>query len=201
MSNFYKQFFFFFLLIQTIASAQDPTHLLIARNLLENNIHTSNSSQFIDDLLSYSYGFDWLFYIYWMDREHPTAEQYYFAVRDHRGFLRIDNVLDLLPGDLIVLRYNPGFGNEWDETGHIMIVNQSPIRWKSTSPFRSRTLQWIVSVIDCNVKGLRTDIFRLYTQWDGKIIGHSWNTSSKSIYYDAGTRPIVVGRLIPGYSP
>src|SRR5262249_216765 len=112
------------------------------------------------------------------------------------------------PGDFIAIRYPAGSEN----TGHIMVVAETPQRRQASEPVIEGTEQWEVTVIDSSESGhgkmdtrrkedgtfgsgVGEGIFRLYSDRKGKIVGYSWSTFKNSDYYDLATRHLVIGRL------
>lgn len=118
------------------------------------------------------------------------------------------------PGDVIAIKYPPDAEN----SGHVMLVAETPRRIKPTRPEVEGTEQWEVTVIDSSRSGHgKTDtrrrddgtfgsgvgqgVFRVYTNRDGSIAGYTWSTFANSDYYALSDRDLVVGRLDLQYKP
>jgi hypothetical protein len=145
----------------------------------------------------------------WLGKRRPLAVDYFEAIQEQRNFHQITSARDVRPGDVIAIRYPPGTN---DNTGHIMLIEDLPVRRKSSKPEVEETEQWEVSVIDSSESGHgRTDtrrqpdgsfgqgvgqgILRLYTKAGGQIVGYTWSTFANSDYYDQTVRQLVIGRL------
>jgi hypothetical protein len=144
----------------------------------------------------------------------PQAKDYYDLISREDGFRRIDSVAEVLPGDIVAVKYLPGHApSSWDAgTGHVMLVDARPLpRKKDTRPLVDGTRQWEVTIIDSSKSphgrddtrqmedGSRRDgvgrgIFRLYSDEQGKPVGYSWSIAGSSNFYDASARPLAIGR-------
>jgi hypothetical protein len=148
---------------------------------------------------------------------HPKAEDYFNLILKQDGFRKIDAVADVLPGDIIAVKYHVGARGQCsscENSGHVMMVDDVPtLRKKDTTPIVSGTKQWEVLIIDSTmgshgmndtryrkngskIGGVGSGILRLYSDADGKIIGYSWSTLEKTIYHSSTSRPLVVGRVL-----
>ena len=171
--------------------------------------HT-DCSGFINALLIQSFGLKPQDFQLWLNTRRPLAETYYKAIISQDGFTRIEQVGEMKPGDLIAIRYPPGYGG--DNTGHIMVVAGLPQGRPPSKPEISGTEQWEVPVIDSSEsghgpkdtryietgtfrEGLGQGTFRLYSQFSGKVTGYAWSNFTNSDYFDMTTRPLVIGRL------
>lgn len=141
-------------------------------------------------------------------RRRPRAKDYYALISRQDGFKRIDALTDVLPGDIIAVKYPPGM----TDTGHVMLIDTLPIAGRTnTEPFIEGTKQWEVTVIDASKSphgrvdtryakdgtkhnGVGRGTIRLYLDADGKLAGYTWSTARVSKFYDVGTRPIAIGR-------
>ncbi len=102
-----------------------PKHLAVAESLVANlslantnyehgtptvkftapvESHT-DCSGFIDALLEHSYGFDKDILRKWLGSGRPTARRYHDAVEDQKGFKLIGHIQDVLPGDILAVKY------------------------------------------------------------------------------------------------
>ncbi|HXJ80288.1 MAG TPA: hypothetical protein VMS64_16605 [Candidatus Methylomirabilis sp.] len=221
-----------------VASAQDapPKHLLDARILVERvelrntsyehaqgtvvwsgtaESHT-DCSGLVDHLLMHSYGYTPDAFKRWFDSHRPTAARYHDAIEAQKGFVLLPSVLGLRPGDLIAIRYLV----EKSNTGHIMLVADTPRRMAVKKPLVAGAEQWAITVIDSSEsghgptdtrhkrgpggkdhEGLGEGIFRLYTTRDGQIVGFAWSTLSVSKFVPPEEEHVVLGRLVPDYRP
>jgi len=146
---------------------------------------------------------------------HPKAKDYYNLISRQDGFTRIDSLSEVLPGDIIAVKYLPGHAPPNDiGTGHVMLVDESPVpRDADTQPLVAGTRQWEVTVIDSSKSphgkhdsrqkgegskrnGLGRGIVRLYANEHKQLMGYSWSTARFSSFYDASTRPVIIGRPI-----
>lgn len=215
------------------ASADTPLHLYWADAMVQNvsvdkNAYASGTSYmrwpnadgtgiyenytkcspFITLLMMKSYGWTSSTFSNWMASTSPSSDKYYDAINQQNGFLKIDSVDDILPGDIIAIKYPAGSS----VTGHAMIVKSLAHARNSSSPTIANTVQYEIQVIDSSQTGhgptdtrLNPDgtfnsgagigVFRLYTNNYLELVGYTWSTYSNSTYYDINTRPIVVGRL------
>jgi hypothetical protein len=146
----------------------------------------------------------------------PQAKDYYDLISREDGFKRIDSVSEVLPGDIIAVKYLTGHAPPKDSsTGHIMLVDERPsLRKSDTRPIVDGTKQWEVTIIDSTKShhgkndtrygedgskrdgGVGRGIFRLYSNEQEKPMGFSWSIEGSSQFYDASKRPIVIGRPI-----
>ncbi len=202
-----------------------PQHVVLARELEahvrpENNsyqhrpsivklkgIHGSDRyvchtdcSGLVGALFRYSYGYTKEDLRHWLQRPSGRGISFFEAVSHDRGFRRIEQVQDILPGDILTYKLPPGAGNY----GHVMIVNEKPRQIEQR--------RWAVGIIDCTGKGHGTTDSRylgdnryhsgigkgdvcIYSDQDGTITGFAWNTASSTKCYTTDMRPFVVGRL------
>jgi hypothetical protein len=223
---------------------EEPKHLADLRVLEENILPANNSythrhiivtwkgidgarnyashtycSGLLEALLSHSYGYSREDFIRWFHKEHPRSENFYDAIKYGTGFIKITNVHDIVPGDIIALKFPKGeYFERGDSSGHVMIVDKFPQLWTASPPLVEFTRQWVVAVIDSSKTGhgkgdsryikrgkyepgLGKGLFRIYTDESDRIVGYAWSTSKRSDYYPQKTRSLVVGRLIPNYIP
>ncbi|SRR5216684_2141781 len=142
-------------------------------------------------------------------RGRPRAEDYYTFISDQNGFKRIDALTEVLPGDIIAIKYF----ERHDSTGHVMLVDAKPVlRTKDTKPIVEGTRQWEVLIIDSTeiahgkgdtrVKpdgtkydGVGRGTIRLYTNEHDQVVGYSPSTSSPRLR-ESAKAPIAIGRPI-----
>lgn len=150
----------------------------------------------------------------WLGSRRPLAKNYFTAIESRTGFLPITSIVQVQPGALIVIRYlnnAPG-----DNTGHVLLVAATPSPRKATSPIVPGTQQWDALIIDSSKsghgkhdtrrlpdgtyhEGVGQGTMRLYANQGGKIVGYAWSDLKESTYYDASTRPLVIGRIDPSF--
>ena len=213
-----------------------PKHLTVAQALVANLdlTHTSykhgepevsfaapcqsqaDCSGFIDSLLQYTYGYTPQDYKKWFDSHRPSAKRYHDAIVDQSGFTQVQHVQDMLPGDLLAVKYL----NRTDNTGHIMLAAERPIRISPKAPVVAGTQQWSVEVIDSSESGhgptdtrhargaggkdhdgVGEGVLRIYSDAEGSIAGFTWSTVSASKFKDPGDEHLVIGRLKPDFHP
>jgi len=221
--------------IQAAALADVPDHVFWAVDLAENvapeyNTYDSNPnyvywvgvagatryenrttcSNFLTRVLKQSYGFSDTDLKTWLGATNPAVIRYYTAIVEENGFLRISNIDDVLPADIVAVAHPPG----GTVTGHVSIAISAPVPRISTTPIVPGTYQYELEIVDSSSsghgpldtrrlpngewqQGAGIGIMRLYTDEEGVIVGHTWSTYSTSLYYDETTRPIAIGRLPP----
>lgn len=226
--------------LSAVAAEQMPTHLQAARTLLSSLAPENTSYRYNgwvrwkgDTLTPYSEahtdcsglistllervrcGMNDLPALATSKGKHPKAADYYNFIAKEEGFKRVVTVKDILPGDIIAVKYNAGATARYNSnTGHVMLVNALPVRREiDTKPVVAGTIQWEVLVIDSTAgphgkadsrhgkkgtkrNGVGSGVFRLYTDAEGKMLGYSWSTLANSVYYDGASRPVAVGRSI-----
>jgi hypothetical protein len=163
---------------------------------------------FVTLLFQRAYGLTSSDFTAWMNTASPDAAAYHDAIAAENGFERITHVSDVLPGDLIAIKYPTGS----EPSGHVAIVTEVPSRHKMVAPIIKATLQFEVFIIDSTntphgssdsrVKadgsidtGAGSGSMRLYTDPHGEIVGHAWSTGVTDGFYDQTSRHLVVGRL------
>ena len=144
--------------------AQLPKHLEAAKNLVKNIDPDNNGynhggakvsfaapyemhadcSGFIDALLMYSYGYSPDQLKTWLGSKRPTAHRYYEKIKAEIGFTHIKHMTDVRPGDILAIKFFVPNKN----TGHIMLVAESPKKRTATAPIIDGTNQWEVRIID-----------------------------------------------------
>jgi hypothetical protein len=176
----------------------------------------ADCSGFIDSLLQSTYGYTPQDYKKWFDSHRPTAKRYHDAIVDQSGFTQVQHVQDMLPGDLLAVKYL----SRSDNTGHIMLAADRPIRISPKAPLVSGTQQWTVQVIDSSESGhgptdtrhgrgpggkdhdgVGEGVLRIYSDNEGSIAGFTWSTISSSKIKDPSDEHLVIGRLKPDFHP
>ncbi|MBI4469270.1 MAG: HYR domain-containing protein [Acidobacteria bacterium] len=132
----------------------------------------------------------------------PKAKDYHDVIKAENRFTLIDNVNDILPGDIIAIKYPDGSDDDSGDseritgvTGHVMLVAEWPTFYSTTACPESPepgTEQYTVKVIDSsssyhgdfdtrrsNPGGLGLGVFRLYVRGSGEIVGYTWSTICK----------------------
>jgi hypothetical protein len=213
-----------------------PKHLLDAQTLVQ-QIDLSNTnyehaqgkvvwsgtveshtdcSGLIDHLLVHSYGYTPEAFKRWFDSRRPTAARYHDAIAVQKGFLQLQTIRELRPGDLIAIKYL----TQKENTGHIMLVAVAPQRIAAKQPVVEGSEQWALTVIDSSESGhgptdtrhkkgprgkdhdgLGYGVFRLYATPMGNIVGFSWSTLAVSKFVPPEKEHLVMGRLIANYQP
>lgn len=167
-------------------------------------VSVTDCSGYINALIKQSYLLDPL---QWSGVARPYASTYYKLILEQRSFTKITNIYSAKVGDFIVIRYLPGT-TKTDNTGHIMLLNQLPIKINNRPPSIRNTIQWAVDIIDQSSShgandsryatgktGLGTGYLRIYTNVNGNLVGYSWSTGTGSKYVDHSVHPLVIGRL------
>lgn|SRR5262249_50448980 len=168
--------------------------------------HT-DCSGLINALLAQSEGLTRDDFKSWLGKSRPVASTYHAAITMQNGFRRIEGIGEIMPGDLIAIKYPDGSEN----TGHIMLVAEAPRLRQASNPLVQDTEQWETRVIDSSRsghgktdtrrledgtfrQGIGAGVLRLYTDYQGIIVGYTWSTFGNSDFYDQGERNLVVGR-------
>ncbi len=148
----------------------------------------------------------------WLDTKRPLAKTYHDAIVDENQFQSIRAIQDVQPGDVIAIEYPPDDPESGPDTGHVLLVADTPRRRDPSAPIMSGTTQWEVSIIDQSrtghgvkdtrhlpdggyASGLGKGVMRIYASRLGNVRGHSWSTSASSKFRAQAERHLVVGRL------
>ncbi|MCU0665279.1 MAG: hypothetical protein MUC50_23500 [Myxococcota bacterium] len=183
----------------------------------------SKCSTFLSRLFMESYSLSWTDMTNTMGCSSPNAAQYYSLIVSGTGpFLQLTNIADVVPGDIIAVRYdNSGCQNitcssftDCSSSGHVMLVSSVPISRTATKPLIADTEQYAVSVIDSSSSchgnedtrrgaedglddtGVGEGALRLFANASGEIVGYSWSLLTGSQFYDAQSRPLAIGRYL-----
>jgi len=172
----------------------------------------TDCSGFLNGLFQHVYGFDATVLAKWLGvdarKTGPTANRYYWAIMEQRGFQRIARIDDIRPGDIMAISY-PG---DKRNTGHVMLVRAVPEKMDPAVPRVEKTEQWKVSVMDSTVSphgrqdtrcrsngfcrsGVGSGEIRLYVNDAGEIEGYAWSMVPKSKFIPSVRRPLAVGRF------
>jgi hypothetical protein len=217
-------------------AATEPKHLAVARSLVGQLDLAATSykhgepqvsfvapcqshadcSGFIDSLLQYTYGYTPDQYKKWFDSHRPTAKRYHDAIAEQKGFTEIKHVQDILPGDFLGIKYL----TRTDNTGHIMVVADRPVKMQPRDPLEPGMQQWMVTVIDSSESGhgptdtrhargangkdhdgVGQGVLRIYADGQGNVAGFTWSTVANSKFKDPSDEHLEIGRLQPGYVP
>jgi hypothetical protein len=212
------------------AHAATPKHLAVAERLvnhldLENTNYQHGEPQvsfqqpfeshtdcsgFLDSLLSFSYGLDKDDFKNWFDSSRPSARRYHDAIAEEKGFQLIDRVQNVLPGDILAVKYL----KRTDNTGHVMLVAGRPKQMQAKEPLVPGTLQWEAPIIDSSETGhgpadtrhkqgvdgkdhdgLGKGILRIYSDPAGHTIGFAWSTLKASKFKSPDDEHLLIGRL------
>ncbi len=230
-----KLFILFFVLYSSVLFSQSKGILYWA-DLLQRNVTSDNTSyfhntpivtwagidgaekyecratcsSFLSDLIKKTYGIDQAELNKWFNTKNKThAKDFYDQIIKENKFKKITNINDALTGDIIAIK----FPKLMDNTGHVMVISETPVLIEDSKPVISGTKQWKVKVIDESAHphgfsdsryagnkkfstGLGTGYFRIYTDDSGEISGYCWSTEVSSKYQKADSRKIVIGRIL-----
>jgi len=182
-----------------IAPGEIPTHLALARELVENIKPEDNryslGDQFISfpgDFLSNRYamkadcsGFllaiferakyptrSQMAFLDWSPkRKRHTAEDFVFSIEKEKGFRQIRTIEEVQPGDLLAhAMLNSEDKKQTGTTGHVFLINSHPTQIASRKPVVNGTRQFEVSIIDSNEEHVGGDDTRLIDP-ENKITG------------------------------
>lgn len=225
-------------LLMPLCGQEIPKHLADVRQLQQNTLPQNTSyrhrdrivlwaglngasvfechtdcSGLINALLEHSYNISKEQLHMWIGgKRRPRAKNYFDTFVEQKGFNRIQQINDLMPGDFIAMKYLPGSGDKGHDTGHILVVNSMPTEvtlHPETNPLMRR---WTIEVIDCTRGHGRTDSrfwdgkyhpgigkgnFSLFTDQQGNLVGYAWSTAQDSKFQGSNTRPLAAGRLRP----
>ncbi|MBK8816253.1 MAG: hypothetical protein IPN42_12495 [Methylococcaceae bacterium] len=165
-------------------------------------------STFITLVMMKSYGWTNSTFTNWMASTSPSSDKYFDAINSENGFLKIDTIDEIIPGDIIAIKYPTGS----TVTGHTMIVRSVATPRIAKSPIVPNTYQYEIQVIDSSQTGhgptdtrMKPDgsfdpgagigVLRLYVNSSAALVGYAWSTYSTSTFYDTSSRPIALGRL------
>ena len=218
---------------EAAAQAAPPAHLLWAEELVDNVLPENNTygtyphyihwegehgateyknrtqcNSFLTRLLQQAHDWTDTDIRQWMGSASPNAAMYHAVIVTEERFEEIAAITDLLPGDVIAIKYPAGS----TVSGHIAIVRDAPVLRAATAPLVSLTVQYEVTVVDSSSTGhgptdtrLNGDgtwhpgagigVMRLYANADGSVAGHTWSTSTRSAFYGQATRNVVLGRF------
>lgn len=221
---------------QSPENTTTPRHLEQARQLVENlrgaseNVYGGGKrhiewetdhaaartvcSSFTTLLLEHTYGWTNEDFKDWMRSTNPEAEAYHDAIEHRHGFERILHIDKLRAGDILAVKYTDHHvsKNSVEDTGHVMLVAETPRPAREKKPVISGTRQYTVAIIDSSASGhgstdtrakpdggftggIGQGTLRLYVNESGRIIGYAWSTSAKSEYFTSPARDIMAGRL------
>jgi hypothetical protein len=169
----------------------------------------SDCSSFITKVLQQAYGWTSTYFRTWTGSTSPTAARYHDTIAAQNRFARITSIAGIAPGDLLAAKYLTPTSTA---TGHVMWATGVPVPRTASKPIVAGTTQYELQVVDSASTGhgptdtrRRADgtyedgagigVIRLYADANGQVIGYTWSTLSASVYYDATTRPLAIGRL------
>ncbi len=194
-------------------SYNTPTQVAWAgENGAEISENQSVCSTLLTALLKQSEGLSSDDFEVWLGSTSPYAADYYEAIVSENGFTAIRRLDQVRAGDIIAISY----ANDPDATttGHIAIVDRVPLPRSATAPLVPGTRQYAITIIDSSksghgksdtrktddgyVSGVGKGVMRLYTDTEGRIVGHTWSLYSNSLYYGEDTRELAIGRLNGG---
>ncbi|MBG1258536.1 NlpC/P60 family protein [Nostoc commune] len=202
-----------------------PTVTWKGVNGASNYVSIADCSGFMSELLRHSYGdyFTPERFEQWIrekQRKRPLAEDFHYAIVNRKDFIQIKKLTQVQPGDIIAIEYPDGE----DNTGHVMLVAETPQEIEAKSPLVKGTKQWKVKVVDqsrsghgekdsrrikdsqikdiyCRENdsfycGLGEGTIRIYTSEENdSLLGYTWSRFKNSEYYCSEERDLVIGRL------
>ena len=152
----------------------------------------------------------------WWGSKTPSSEAMYSAIVAQNHFLRITDIDDVLPGDVLALNYYSSGGS-----GAFSIIEDCPIPMTAVGPVVSGTTQYKINVVDSTSSshGCKTDArwapddfnstcsggvtdsgagrgtMRLYATSDGlpgagTIVGYTWSLMTNTTYYPQAAAPV-----------
>lgn len=155
----------------------------------------------------------------------PHAATYHHAIATNDGFAAITSPLDVLPGDVVAIRYldagceqlTCGTFSDCTTTGHVALVAEAPELRAATAPHVAGTVQYTLEILDSSTsphgsddtrwfggangqhdQGAGRGVMRLYADAsdpDHPVVGHTWSTSSGSTYHAVNDRSLAIGRF------
>lgn len=161
----------------------------------------SDCSSFITALWRRAYGYGPDEIRRWLGVAEPRAIDYHVAIVEGNRFSRIQRVVDLLPGDLLVTRYQT---NRSGATGHVMLAAARPVLLGSCS--QSRCL-YRIEVIDSSRSGhgpadtrqgedgVGQGVIQLQSSPEGLLLAYRWSERSSSRWRFGHEESLVVGRF------
>ena len=169
----------------------------------------TDCSGLINSLLMQSYGYTAADLAQLFGARRPLAITYHNAILAQTSFKHLLTVDEMQPGDLIAIQYPV----DSDNTGHIMLVAELPVRVVATKPLVPGTQQWTVTVIDSSESshggldtrrnadgssnaGLGQGTFRIYANAAGEPQGYTWSTFGNSEFFTQAQRNLVIGRFV-----
>ncbi|HCJ12091.1 MAG TPA: hypothetical protein DHV51_03220 [Opitutae bacterium] len=169
--------FFIFLCVSSAFAGNEtpvPKYLEIARELVknvkpqnnnyqhvsdidfENNIVKTDCSGFVSAVLNHAnYTTVSEMEVLKTRKGHPLAEDFVYSIQNKKGLEPVDQVVDVLPGDIFAWSWKKQ--NNHTTTGHVMLMNSRPELIESYAPIKKRTHQYLVSVIDSSSNTLGDD--------------------------------------------
>jgi hypothetical protein len=191
---------------QDTSHQHSPSLVSFAHTRHDNAECRTDCSGFVEAILRHTYRLTDLQVRETMGNERPLAQHFHAAIEAGPAFTQIKHIQDANPGDIIAIR-NPSYNRN---AGHVMILAAQPRRRDPTPPLIDNTRQWDLDVIDCtdaphsndsrskpndeSATGAGRGTFRIYTDKDGLIVGHTWSDSHASAYRTQDDRHLVIGR-------
>lgn len=191
-------------------------------NGLDYSTNRTKCASLISQLLAKAYGAD---YVSWMGCKSPIAATYHDTIEVEDGFMLVEGIAAVRPGDIIAIRYldagcadlTCGSFTGCRSSGHVALVAGLPVPRKATSPIVPNTLQYEVEIIDSTTdvhglddsryesdalgvddEGVGRGTMRLYVDRldpAHPVVGYSWSTWSGSKFYPHSVRDLVIGRI------
>ena len=154
-------------------------------------------------------------------RRRPRAEDFVLSIEEGKGFIRIDRVTGIKPGDLLAHAMLDLADQQQTQTsGHVFLIDSEPRKIWAWPPVVPGTTQYEVLVIDSNGEhvgdddtrrlsgksaGLGRGTIRLYANDEGELVGWARTFSGAKRFFsydprypsDTKRRKAAIGRPLP----
>ena len=147
--------------------------------------------------------------------KNPKAEDYFDAVGKGKAFEKISKFRHVKPGDFLFIKYTDGHvsRNGVEDTGHVMLVDSRPVKTSKRGEAPAGSEVYTLQIIDSSASGHGPKDTRhlgpnKYTGGVGEgtiriavdpatdeIAAYSWSDQTKSEYFSAPGRIMIVARL------
>ena len=118
----------------------------------------------------------------WTGERRPYAGHWHDAIVAGKGFSQIKKLSDANPGDVLAIKFPP----HSTDSGHIMLVDDTPAQIAAKDPIEPDTQQWKVTIIDSTRSphgpddtransgstGVGRGVIRIYTDPAGAVAGY-----------------------------
>lgn len=136
-------------------------------------------------------------------RRRPAAEDFVFSIEQEEGFVRIEKLEHLRPGDLLAhAMLDQGDQQQTGTTGHVFLINSVPKPIAPWKPFVAGTRQFEVEIIDSSLEvvgpddsrsksgltsGLGKGTIRLYADGNGALVGWARTFANTKRFFSYST--------------